>query len=556
MRLLTALLAACAASSSLTTAAAAVTILHLTDVHIDPYYQIGTLAAGCFCESHDTCARFPPTCTHTDNSSLAALPFGMPEDNCATPPGLWEAAMGFVASLNPSMVFFTGDFGQAGLAVACSERSPAQTQLLDNIHNAFASLRAVLPGVPIYGVYGNHDSEPFDVFNNTAAQSWLYAGSADAMARDFAHDASAVASFMAGGWYATAGPLPSLTVVGLNVNYWVRLNDAVNSEGAVDAGAVALGEEQFAWLNATLARVAAIPGQRAYILAHEPPQETWLPGFYTRFRVLLAAFPAATVAASFYGHSHVDQFTVVQTCPNAAPNGSLPLSWRTIPGLSWCSGGNLPVGDVWGLGTDGNDWCPLVPGGGNVSIALPLCEGVCGAEEECAGFTYYPNGSTPSCCFRTDVSDQPANASSKALCVEKVVACAPGAPLHVAYVAPSLTEGYPASNPGLRTYSIDPVSLEVLDAITHWGNITAANTAWAFLFNERYSAREQYKLPDMSPTSWLAAVEDMAQPGSPLWAAFWDSYRKGYDGPSAASCVGGVCKDNLLNWLNGTAVDL
>jgi len=135
-----------------------VTILHITDVHIDPYYTIGTLAgSGCYCTSHDACPRFPTSCAHTDNASLAAPPFGSPEDSCATPIGLWEAAMSFVPSLAPAMVFYTGDFNQAGLAVACSASSSAQEQQLSNTNNAFAALRAVLPGVPIYAVYGNHD---------------------------------------------------------------------------------------------------------------------------------------------------------------------------------------------------------------------------------------------------------------------------------------------------------------------------------------------------------------------------------------------------------------
>jgi hypothetical protein len=72
----------------------------------------------------------------------------------------------------------------------------------------------------------------------------------------------------------------------LNINYWVNLNEAVAGDAA-DAGAVALGEAQLGFLNETLARVAASPGQRAYILGHEPPKDTWLPGFYARFRVLL-----------------------------------------------------------------------------------------------------------------------------------------------------------------------------------------------------------------------------------------------------------------------------
>jgi hypothetical protein len=65
--------------------------------------------------------------------------------------------MAHVAALRPALVLFTGDMGQAGLAVACSASSSAQAQLLANTRNAYAALRAALPGVPIYGVYGNHD---------------------------------------------------------------------------------------------------------------------------------------------------------------------------------------------------------------------------------------------------------------------------------------------------------------------------------------------------------------------------------------------------------------
>jgi hypothetical protein len=553
--------------SALTAALAAtppsLTVLHITDVHIDPHYTLGTIAgSGCYCDSHEACPRMPSSCVHTDDATLQALPFGMPEDSCATPLGLWGAAMAFVAAQSPpSMVFFTGDFGDAGLADACSASSPAKEQIVTNIVNAFAALRLALPGVPIYGAFGNHDSTPFDTFNNTASQAWLYDATAPSFTADFAADAAAAASFQAGGWYATSGPLPGLTIVSLNINYWVNLNPAVDALSG-DPGALALGEAQFAFLDATLASVNATGG-RAFILGHEPPQGAWLTGLYSRYRAIVSQFPACTVAASFWGHSHVDQFSVVRSCTAVPANSSAPAQWHNITGIEWCSGGNLHVGDVWGLGLEGGDnWCPFVPAAGlGGSSPVELCEGVCGPIAACAGFTYYPSdGPNPACCFRTDISQQPLNASSTAFCVAKDVpgtcnASVPQVPLHVAYVAPSLTEGYPASNPGLRTYSVDATSLDVLDSVTMWGNITAANAAWAFVFNRRYSAVQQYGLPDMSAVSWEGAVAAMALPASRTWDAFWLSMRKGYDGPSATSCVSGACKDSLLGFLNGSAVD-
>ena len=88
---------ATALAFSSASAAPAFTVAHITDVHIDPFYVTGAVAgAGCYCETHDTCARMPASCVHTSDPALAAGPFGMPEDDCATPPALWEAAMGFM----------------------------------------------------------------------------------------------------------------------------------------------------------------------------------------------------------------------------------------------------------------------------------------------------------------------------------------------------------------------------------------------------------------------------------------------------------------------------
>ena len=99
-------------------------------------------------------------------------------------------------------------------------------------------------------------------------------------------------------------------------------------------------------------------------------------------------------------------------------------SWVRTTGIKWCSGGNLPVGDVFKQGLDsGDDWCPLVPSCSH-DKQVSLCEGVCENATTCAGFTFYPMTQTKKtvCCFRTDTSSKPRDPTSDAECYEKKIA--------------------------------------------------------------------------------------------------------------------------------------
>ena len=109
--------------------AAVVAIPHVTDVHIDPFYVRNAIADGCYCETHASCARMPASCVVTNDPGKAAGAFGMSEADCATPPALWDSALGFLEGLNSAAPFtvFTGDFGEAGLSAACSPSAAARS---------------------------------------------------------------------------------------------------------------------------------------------------------------------------------------------------------------------------------------------------------------------------------------------------------------------------------------------------------------------------------------------------------------------------------------------
>lgn len=541
-------------------AQATTTIVHLTDVHVDPYYVTNSIAS-CYCETHETCPRMPPSCGMANGSAGAAGPFGNSANNCATPPALWASATTFLASEPstnaPAFVFFTGDFGEAGLSAACGPPPlpTAQQQILDIVSHGMDSARALFPTARVFATFGNHDTAPGDYFGSSEVMAWLYGAlgaPGGAFGRDLAGDAAALASLQASGWYTTR-LTPQTALIALNTNYWTTLNPA-NSGNTSAAGL--LGEAQFAWLATVLGALSAA-NRSALVIGHIPPSPgAWLPGHFDRYRALLTRFPV--VLAQFFGHNHLDEFIVVRGCEVAPPPPPTPYAgpWAETRGISWCSGGNLPVGDAFGRGTQpGEPHCPYVPASnGTAEGRIALCEGVCGNLSACAGFTWYPaDGDFGVCCFRTNCDDKPPAPNSSAECFEKVVEPACGraqAPLHVAYVTPSLTEGYPASNPGLRAFEVDAATLAPVDVRTFWTNLSAANENWAATWELEYSARELYGLADLSAASWAALVQRMAAAGSEEFGAFLRASRKNYplDGPCDAAC-----QASTIAALNGTA---
>jgi hypothetical protein len=570
------------ASLSAALAGAALTsafkVLHLTDVHVDPFYELNAIAGeGCYCDTHEGCARYPETCVITTNASLAAGPFGMPETNCATPAALWESAMEFVATnhSNSAIVLFTGDFGDAGLAAPCDSGVPdqAQGQIVDIIRTGVNAIRSVLPNAVVYGVLGNHDSSPGDVFDGSEGMQWLYSNLTSIFGASFPNDATALASLQAYGFYTTATQFDGLPIVALNTNYWTTLNPLLTNKSSA---AYLVGQYQFEWLNQTLFNLAQGQGhpqaqsqgqpQRAWIIGHIPPHSgAWIDGFYTRYRQILSLYPSV-VLSSFWGHDHVDSFSILRSCtaPPSGPGNGSDIQWVETTGIDWCSGGNFATGNIFDMGLYQNSsWCPLLPdAGGNATARIALCEGVCGPAQECEGFTFYPESMAPpygTCCFRTDTSQKPVNASSPAECFEKAAAqpCGPGSDqgLSLQFGGPSLTEGYPAANPALRTFEIDDASFVPTEMVTYYGDIIAANADFAFTWKVEYDARLAFGMPDLSVASWEAVLASMVPDNSSSWSSYYVFNGKSYSGPSAPpACDTGACKEIAIGWLNGTSL--
>lgn len=388
--------------------------------------------------------------------------------------------------------------------------------------------------------------------------AWLLDPARSFFGSDFSEDSNALATLSLGGFYSTLSPIAGLRIVSLNTNYWASTNPLLTN---TSSEAYLLGTAQFTWLNDTL-RAASSKNERVLMIGHHP-LTAWVSGTEYIYRSILTLYPPSIITAALFGHNHVDEFSIIRACyPSPTPSPNSTIQWIETDGIEWCSGGNWPCGDVFHMGcSDGNCWCPLVPDfNGNISARIEACETVCGNEPTCKGFTWYPDDAPyGACCMRTNTDQKPLNASSTAKCFEKPGTASdcsggPESPLHMLFVGPSLTEGYPPTNPALRRVRLDTDSLDVLDVITSYGNITQANEDWAFLWEHEYSFIDTYTSlkNNLSADSFANLVTVMNETDNNVeWDSYYTFNYKSYQGPSSLPCTG-PCKSAEIAFLNGS----
>ena len=248
-------------------AASSVFAWHITDVHVDPWYTVGAGADGCYCETSAAwaaapCPRMGPHCNVSwANGSTAAAVWGNSEGNCATPLGLYQSAVAFMGKTKATpLVYFTGDFAEAGAASPChgDEAATAQRQILDVITWDWNTLQASLPSTKIFGSLGNHDSVPGDVYygfndDGKGSQSWEYNNLTALWGADIGSERAGLSTLRRGGYYATR-PMEGLTVISLNINYWVTQNSEMSK---ANSSAQREGTRMMEWFGAELASAEA-----------------------------------------------------------------------------------------------------------------------------------------------------------------------------------------------------------------------------------------------------------------------------------------------------------
>jgi hypothetical protein len=222
------------------------------------------------------------------------------------------------------------------------------------------------------------------------------------------------------------------------------------------------------------------PGQ--HILGHQPPQDTgvattaggwsWLPGYWGHYCNLINKH-RKIVRGQFFGHIHIDQWTLTRECTQSPPFVSQPppaaaRRRKPLNQPTWTAPSHLLV------------WLPFV------------------AAQKCTG-----------------------------------------AATTVLLGGPSLTEGFPATNPNVRLLEFDPSTYELRDAHTYTFDLREANRRagsggappeWKLA----YSFREYFGMPDMGPASFEALAKKLKEGKTQEANSIWEKLRGRGDG---AMCV-------------------
>jgi sphingomyelin phosphodiesterase acid-like 3 len=259
----------------------------------------------------------------------------------------------------PDFILYPGDFIAHSWQSKYDRLAPSSRAKEPAAYQAFTAKAVQFVGhefgkrwtqTPILPTLGNDDSycgdymiEPAGPFLRMFAEFWppLLGSTAgtDAEREEFAK------SFTAGGYYTVRLPkLAHHRLVVLNSVFFSTQYD--NPCGQPTQTPV---DDQFAWLNETLDRAAAA-GEKVWLLMHippgidgytsalnepkqDPPATFWQPAITSRFLRLIEQ-RRETIQMSFVGHTHMDDFRVIQL------NGQPALLSKIAPAVSPIFGNN------------------------------------------------------------------------------------------------------------------------------------------------------------------------------------------------------------------------
>ncbi|KAG5893193.1 hypothetical protein JTB14_016469 [Gonioctena quinquepunctata] len=268
-------------------------VLHLSDTHLDPEYEVGTPAN---CEEPLCCRKYS-TPSKKEPTVLSGR-WGAYE-KCDSPRNLIENMLKNIALQHWDIdyIIWTGDLPPHDIWNQTKESN------LDIIKDTVQQMFQYFPNTPIFPAIGNHESAPAGNFappwikDENHSIKWLYTNVADQWRRWL--PSTAGNTILHGGFYSVL-LRPGFRLISLNTNYchtmswWLLVN---NTDPA----------NELKWLVHELQN-AEDNGEKVHLIGHIPPgssdcMKTWSRNFYA-----IVERYQDTIMAQFYGHSHADEF--------------------------------------------------------------------------------------------------------------------------------------------------------------------------------------------------------------------------------------------------------
>jgi len=261
------------------------TVLQLSDVHMDPLYAVGSAAQ---------CGK--PLCCRADDQPIdgnrTAGAWG--DYECDINEKMIHAMLSHIsATVKPDYIFWTGDNPPHNVWSQSREFQLNATLRVTNLLKTYFPNTVILPAI------GNHESFPVDQFPRPPAENWLYSFMSEEW-KDWL-SASARETLNLGGYYSMLVG-ERLRVVALNTQYFDEANFFLLL-GDTDPG------NQLQWLNETLVQ-SQERNETIWLLGHIPTQDgAALPGYAQSLLDIIKPY-SERVIALFNGHVHNDLVNV------------------------------------------------------------------------------------------------------------------------------------------------------------------------------------------------------------------------------------------------------
>ncbi|UKZ46180.1 hypothetical protein TrVGV298_000379 [Trichoderma virens] len=268
--------------------------------------------------------------TAADEPGHSTSPAGPNGDHkCDTPVGLEISMYQAIKNIVPdaALTLFTGDI--VDHAIWNTSKPYNQKQISD----AYTYMSQYL-GL-VYGTAGNHEADPANAFppqSISNSSQWVY----DALSAQWTRwvGASAEAQIENIGAYSTKYPNGNLRIISLNTNFYYRMNFWLYQEDIEQDP-----DGQIKWLVSEL-DAAEKAGERVYIIGHMPIGESDAFHAGSNYIDQVVNRYSSTIAAMFFGHTHVDHFEVSYSdyskqdashavmasyiCPSLTPTSGMP----------------------------------------------------------------------------------------------------------------------------------------------------------------------------------------------------------------------------------------
>ncbi|KAJ2403006.1 Endopolyphosphatase [Coemansia sp. RSA 2559] len=304
--------------------------IHITDLHIDPNYRQGST-------TYSQCHRLPPPppqIAKNDDGRHSTGRFGIPRDKCDSPLALINATRDHLRRKWADKVDFVLWTGDSARHDGDADMPRSFDEIVEQNRIASAAMRhAFPPSVPIVPNIGNNDVSPHNDLPAPGHKRARKTFRMLAAAWKGLVPEDQLNTFHYGGYFAKdVASKPAgkngrgLTVLSLNTMYWYRANAKVGGCKAEDSPGLA----QMAWIRFQIRRAR----ERDYdliLIGHVAPNlDNYRPSCYRDYArtvtqlipppslsksanssLPLSGTPLPNIHAQLYGHSNVDLWSFV-----------------------------------------------------------------------------------------------------------------------------------------------------------------------------------------------------------------------------------------------------